>query len=135
MAYILVLAVWAAGWWINYRLAHSANSDTRVHSVAIPLIFGITLIAMWEILVTMLGVSPIILPPPSSIALRFAGSLPILWADFEQTILKGALTCPLAPSWPHCPSLEQRQCSSNGSAAIGIPKPPSSASWSSSQSS
>jgi NitT/TauT family transport system permease protein len=92
MAYILVLAVWAAGWWINYRLAHSANSDTRVHSVAIPLIFGITLIAMWEILVTMLGVSPIILPPPSSIALRFAGSLPILWADFEQTILKGALT-------------------------------------------
>jgi NitT/TauT family transport system permease protein len=40
----------------------------------------------------MLGVSPIILPPPSSIATRFSGEIPILWADFEQTILKGAMT-------------------------------------------
>jgi NitT/TauT family transport system permease protein len=47
---------------------------------------------MWEVLVTMLGVNPIILPPPSSIAVRFAGEIPILWADFEQTILKGAMT-------------------------------------------
>jgi NitT/TauT family transport system permease protein len=40
----------------------------------------------------MLGISPIILPPPSSIAVRFANEIPILWADFEQTILKGAMT-------------------------------------------
>jgi NitT/TauT family transport system permease protein len=63
-----------------------------VISLLIPIIFGVTIIAMWEVLVTMLGVSPIILPPPSSIAVRFASEIPILWADFEQTILKGAMT-------------------------------------------
>lgn len=91
MGYIIALAIWAAGWWINSRLANGPQSDTRAISLLIPVIFGVTIIAMWQVLVTMLGVSPIILPPPSMIAARFATSLPLLWADFEQTILKGAL--------------------------------------------
>lgn len=92
MAYLIALAIWAAGWFINSKLANGPQSDTRAISLLIPIIFGITIIAMWEILVTMLGVSPIILPPPSMIAERFVTSIPMLWADFEQTILKGALT-------------------------------------------
>lgn len=84
--------IWAAGWYLNARLAHSAASDTRAVSLLIPTIFGVTIIAIWQILVTLLEVSPIILPPPSMIAARFSQSLPLLWADFEQTILKGALT-------------------------------------------
>ncbi|AGI70619.1 putative ABC transporter permease protein [Octadecabacter arcticus 238] len=92
MAFIIALTIWAVGWWINGRLANGPRSDSRAISLLIPIIFGVTIIAMWEVLVTMLGVSPIILPPPSSIAVRFAGEIPILWADFEQTILKGALT-------------------------------------------
>ncbi|MFB1024022.1 MAG: ABC transporter permease, partial [Octadecabacter sp.] len=86
------LTIWAVGWWINGRLANGPRSDSRAISLLIPIIFGVTIIAMWEVLVTMLGVSPIILPPPSSIAVRFASEIPILWADFEQTILKGAMT-------------------------------------------
>ncbi|WP_438957313.1 ABC transporter permease [Cognatiyoonia sp.] len=92
MAYGLAILIWAAGWWINTNLANGARSDTRAVSFAIPVIFGLTIIAMWEVLVTMLGVSPVILPPPSAIALRFVSSIPLLWADFQQTVLKGALT-------------------------------------------
>lgn len=92
MAYLIALAIWAVGWWINARLANGSQSDTRLVSLAIPIIFGLTIIAMWEVLVTMLGVSPVILPAPSAIAVRFVSSLSLLWADFQQTVLKGALT-------------------------------------------
>lgn len=92
MAYVLAIGVWIAGWWLNGRLSHSAQSDTRAFSLLIPVIFGATIIIMWEILVQMLDVSAVILPPPSAIAARFAISLHLLWADFAQTILKGALT-------------------------------------------
>ena len=92
MAYVLAIGVWIAGWWLNGRLSHSAHSDSRAFSLLIPAIFGLTIIIMWEILVQMLDISAVILPAPSAIAERFAGSLNLLWADFVQTILKGAMT-------------------------------------------
>ncbi|WP_213394925.1 ABC transporter permease [Yoonia sp.] len=91
-ALISVLAVWAVGWFINARLAASHLADARIVRLLVPVIFGLTLLLIWELLVRMTGVSPIVLPPPSMIAERFAGSLPILWVDFEQTIVKGAMT-------------------------------------------
>ncbi len=39
-----------------------------------------------------LNVPPVILPPPSAIAVKFVHSIPILWVDFVQTFVKGALT-------------------------------------------
>ncbi len=92
MAWLIALAIWAAGWWLNARLAASAQSDSRLVSLAIPAIFGMTLIAMWQVLVTMLEVSAVILPAPSAIAAQFAESIPTLIADFNQTIVKGAMT-------------------------------------------
>jgi NitT/TauT family transport system permease protein len=92
MAYVLAIGVWIAGWWLNGRLSHSPQSDGRVYSLLIPAVFGLTIIVMWEILVQMLDISAVILPAPSAIAERFAGSLNLLWADFVQTILKGALS-------------------------------------------
>ena len=91
-AWMIAIAIWAAGWWLNVRLATGPQSDSRLLSLAIPAIFGVTLIAMWQVLVTLLGISPVILPAPSDIAVQFAGSIPILIADFNQTIVKGALT-------------------------------------------
>jgi NitT/TauT family transport system permease protein len=91
-AWLIALAIWAAGWWLNARLAASAQSDSRLVSLAIPAIFGLTLIAMWQVLVTMLEVSAVILPAPSAIASQFAESIPTLIADFNQTIVKGAMT-------------------------------------------
>lgn len=91
MAFVYAGLIWASGWWINARLAHSKAADTRVVSLVIPAIFGLTLLLMWQVLVVMLEISPVILPAPSEIAARFVSSTSILWADFEQTILKGAM--------------------------------------------
>ncbi len=91
-AIIGALAVWGAGWFVNTRLANSAAAQSRFVQLLVPAIFGLTLLIMWELLVRLLDVSPVILPPPTAIASRFAGELPILWADFVQTIIKGAMT-------------------------------------------
>jgi len=87
---ILGATVWALGWWINSRLSH--RPKTRLTSLLVPLIFGLTLITIWESLVRGLDISPILLPPPTAIAATFAKSTDILWQDFVQTALKGALS-------------------------------------------
>ncbi len=91
-AIIGALAVWGAGWFINSRLANSAAAQTRLVKLLVPAIFGLTILIMWEMLVRLLEISPVILPPPTAIAERFTQELPLLWADFEQTIIKGAMS-------------------------------------------
>ncbi len=88
---VLALVVWGIGWWGNAKLANGPHADRQLVQLGIPVIFGLTILIMWELLVHGLSVSLVILPPPSQIAVRFASSLSILWADFTQTILKGAL--------------------------------------------
>jgi NitT/TauT family transport system permease protein len=93
MSWVLVaLGAWALGWWVNSRLAASPLARTRGGKLAVPVIFGLTILIVWEGLVRGLNVSPVILPPPSAVAVRFAESLPILWGDFVQTAVKGALS-------------------------------------------
>ncbi|MEL6564289.1 MAG: ABC transporter permease [Pseudomonadota bacterium] len=90
MSWVLVaLLVWAAGWALNVWLAR--RGEMRAVRIAVPVIFGLTLLAMWEALVRGFGVSPIILPPPSVVTQTFAASTDILWVDFQQTVVKGAL--------------------------------------------
>ncbi|MEY4983850.1 MAG: hypothetical protein RIR62_2116, partial [Pseudomonadota bacterium] len=85
------LAFWLAAWALNVRLANSGFARTRAGRLAVPLLFGATVLVVWEGMVRGLEVSPVILPPPGMIAARIAESLPILWADFVQTFVKGAL--------------------------------------------
>ncbi|MEJ6404558.1 ABC transporter permease [Yoonia sp. 2307UL14-13] len=92
VAFISALAVWGAGWFVNARLANGPATGTKVVKLLIPAIFGLTLLIMWEVLVRLLEVSPVILPPPTAIAERFSQEIPLLWADFMQTIIKGAMT-------------------------------------------
>ncbi|MEP2718375.1 ABC transporter permease [Pseudophaeobacter sp.] len=84
--------VWFLGWGMNYRLAHGVQANTPAVKLLVPVIFGVTVVLVWELMVRGLDVSMVILPPPSLIAERFAGSLPILWKDLTQTFLKGALS-------------------------------------------
>ncbi|WP_170608258.1 ABC transporter permease [Ruegeria arenilitoris] len=88
----LALLVWIFGWWLNNRLASGPQADSQVVRFLAPLIFGLTIIFVWELLVRGLEVPLVILPAPSVIGLRFVNSLPILWEDFVQTIIKGALS-------------------------------------------
>ena len=84
--------IWAAGWWINIKLANGPQSDNPFVKVLIPAIFGITIIIVWELLVVAFEVNPVILPAPSAIGARLMVEGPRLWADFQQTIIKGAMT-------------------------------------------
>lgn len=83
-------AIWALGWWLNVML--SRRPKTRATGLAVPIIFGVTIILIWECMVRGLEISPVLLPPPSMIAARFAASTGILWQDFVQTVIKGALS-------------------------------------------
>ncbi len=86
---LFAVGFWAAAWSVNLALARmNLRGAARL---IIPAIFGMTLLVIWEGFVRGLNVSPVILPPPSAIALRFGAEMPTLWADFSQTFLKGAL--------------------------------------------
>ena len=87
---LFAVLVWAVGWLINVLLARRRPS--RWVSLAAPLVFGLTLIAVWEGVVRGLSISQVLLPAPTAIAARFATSTDILWVDFVQTVLKGALS-------------------------------------------
>ncbi len=80
------LAFWAGAWALNVRLAARGGGG-----LIVPAIFGAAILVVWEGMVRGLGISPVILPPPSAIAARFAAEIPTLWADFNQTFIKGAL--------------------------------------------
>ena len=87
---ILFFIVWILGWFINIRLSLIKNA--KFLRFFIPTLFGFVILLMWEFLVLGLNINPVLLPPPTAIALKFADSLDILWIDFVQTLIKGALS-------------------------------------------
>ena len=89
---VFAFVFWAVTWWLNARLARSSVANARWVRLLVPAIFGITVLVVWESLVRGLQVPGVILPPPTAIAEAFAGNLPILWQDFVQTFIKGALS-------------------------------------------
>jgi len=89
---VAALAFWLAAWWANARIAASAFARSRAGRILVPAIFGVTVLVVWEGLVRGLNVPGVILPAPTAIAVRFAGSTAVLWQDFVQTFLKGALS-------------------------------------------
>ena len=89
---VFAFVLWALGWFVNVRLAEGSAARTAGVKLLVPVIFGVTILAMWELLVRGLNVPLVILPTPTMIAVRFGESTSILWVDFVQTILKGALS-------------------------------------------
>ena len=89
---ILALIIWLAAWCLNVYLANTSASDSRWMKLLVPAIFGFTILIVWELVVRGLKVPLVILPPPSMIAETFSAKLPILWKDFVQTFVKGALS-------------------------------------------
>ncbi len=94
-----MLAVWFGAWAGNAWLARAGSrggqavgQGAALRRAAVPVIFGATLLVLWEMGVRLFDVPGVILPPPSAIAARMAASGGILWEDFVQTFLKGALT-------------------------------------------
>lgn len=90
MLLLLGLILWIAGFALNIWLSKQPRS--RATALAVPAVFGITLVLVWECVVWGLKIPAVILPPPSAILVRLAASTDILWVDFVQTVIKGALS-------------------------------------------
>ena len=84
-----LLAFWAGAWLLNSELSKCRAAWVRY---AVPLVFGLTVLVLWQAGVTAYGVNKIILPPPSDVLARMSASVPTLWADLVQTFFKGALS-------------------------------------------
>lgn len=84
------IGFWTLGWYANVRLA--ALPKSRATSLLVPIIFGVTLLVIWESLVRGLQIQQVLLPAPSVIAARFATSTSILWQDWVQTVVKGMMS-------------------------------------------
>jgi NitT/TauT family transport system permease protein len=91
-AVLPILLVWGALWALNAVLTSGGWHRLTAVRVAVPLIFGGTILLIWQMIVRTYDVPSVILPAPSDIWTTFTGSGNILWGDFVQTILKGAFS-------------------------------------------
>lgn len=89
------VAFWLAAWAFNEWLIRQRFDNPiarHVAGIAVPLLFGITILVLWEGIVRGFAVPSVLLPAPSAIWQRLITSLPTLWADFRQTFLKSVIT-------------------------------------------
>lgn len=89
---MIAIGFWLVAWGINAWLAGSRYSGRRAVRIAIPGLFGLAILVLWQGVVTGLAVPEVILPAPSRIGGAIVVNLPTLWIDFVQTILKGGLS-------------------------------------------
>ena len=84
------IVFWILAWSINIWIAR--QKEKKILNLFPPILFGVSIIFIWQATVVHFEVSPVILPPPSAIYIKFISSIPTLWEDFVQTAIKGALT-------------------------------------------
>jgi NitT/TauT family transport system permease protein len=92
--WMMVLGVWLAsalGVVVLAEMKPRAAAARRALDLAIPLLFGIVVFYLWEVLVRGAGVPAVLLPAPSAAAAKFMSSLPVLTGDFVQTFIRGVL--------------------------------------------
>ena len=71
----------------------SLNSKLNfVINLVVPVLFGISLLFLWQVLTVGLKIPHILLPSPLKIGIAFSNSIPMLWEDFQQTFLKAVLS-------------------------------------------
>jgi NitT/TauT family transport system permease protein len=87
-------AFWLLAWDINASLSSGRSPFSAAAGWLVPLIFGGTLLVLWEAICIGASVPTVLLPAPSLIAARVAASTPTLWADFVQTVIRAAI-----PGW------------------------------------
>jgi NitT/TauT family transport system permease protein len=59
-----------------------------------PALFGISVLVLWQLIVKGFSVPAVLLPAPSDIWAKLITSLPILWVDFVQTVIRAVI-----PGW------------------------------------
>ncbi len=69
-------------------------SARRLSDVVAPVLFGVGVLVLWQLIVRGFNVPQVLLPAPSDIGSKFFSSLPILWVDFVQTFVRAVI-----PGW------------------------------------
>ncbi len=65
-----------------------------LRSLLAPGLLGVAVLILWETACKNIPISPILLPPPSAIAARFAADLSLLGLDFVKTVIQAVI-----PGW------------------------------------
>jgi NitT/TauT family transport system permease protein len=92
--WLALLATWLFAWLFVDRLANAmtAGEDGLPGAgLLVPLVFGVMLLLIWEVVVRGLAIPQVLLPSPSQIFTRIVNSPETLWADFQQTFLKAVI--------------------------------------------
>jgi NitT/TauT family transport system permease protein len=92
--FLLLAACWLLAWRCVTQLSDlqpTRPTGQWLLRLLIPAIFGAWILVIWEALTRGGGIPFVILPPPSAIWARIAGSLPTLGEDVRQTIFKAVL--------------------------------------------
>lgn len=93
--WLFILSLWALVWrGVDGLASYETLSRRRRRAVnlAVPAAFGLWVLFIWETLCAGFDIPRVLLPPPSDIFARFAGSLGVLWDDFVQTFMKSVLS-------------------------------------------
>jgi NitT/TauT family transport system permease protein len=92
--FLLLVACWLLAWRCVTGLSElqpAKPAGQWLLRLLIPAIFGAWILIIWEAITRGAGIPFVILPPPSAIWARIAGSLTILGLDVRQTIFKAVL--------------------------------------------
>jgi NitT/TauT family transport system permease protein len=92
--FLMMAACWLLAWrcvTVLSGIRATSGSGNAFLRLLIPAIFGAWILILWEAATRGAGIPFILLPPPSAIGARIAGSLAILWSDVQQTIFKAVL--------------------------------------------
>ncbi|MCV9906539.1 ABC transporter permease [Brucella sp. HL-2] len=86
----LIAVSWAIVGWVASLKSRNPRSQ-KLLDIAVPALFGLAMLLLWEVTVRLFAVPQVLLPAPSVIWARITSSIPILWADFQQTFLKAVI--------------------------------------------
>jgi NitT/TauT family transport system permease protein len=88
--FVFSIGFWIFAWCLNIMIGKS--KFIKIKKILPPILFGGSILLIWEASIGTFNISPVILPPPSLVFIKLINSTSILWVDFVQTFVKGALT-------------------------------------------
>ncbi len=92
--WLLVAAAWLLAWLLVTRLSARNPQVPAARwflNLLVPLVFGVWLLLLWQIVVVGAGVPAVLLPPPTAVWAKLIADPAQVWADFNQTFLKSVL--------------------------------------------
>jgi NitT/TauT family transport system permease protein len=84
----LTVMLWRA---MERSAAASRGKKNALIGLAAPFLLGCWTLYLWQLVTVGFAIPPVLLPPPSQIAVALVGALPELGVDFVQTVIKSVI--------------------------------------------